>query len=656
MSSESYVPIVGDDARTSTGGVNSQPRKERGVCTPLSIVVSAVLIALAVGVTYAVTKKHFNKDDSATYDRSKAYVIPDRYTATMDFKIPYIDLVEPLEVTVDRSRSSMRVSYWDGADTYIYTPNASYALLPVFKSLGCLSSPGAAPVDVFPNMTYFKPPKEGAATVKMTTRAYPKGVECDVWEFKYGTPTGDDGANATATLPNAQGYVGDYFFYVSHEDGAPVSFAARNGHNVVLGGSHYDHYQLDYVTMKELDAVDERVFNTPYGLECSDSITPSGPTRLAVGDSYVRRSHPLHDLEMIFPRGHARRAGQFASYARRHGKTYASAGEEHERAWIYHANQRFINAHNRRERMFTLTDNHLADRTEAERAALNGYRRPAAGSAEEAAAAAVCDVYKVTGKKTPDEKDWRGKSQGGPLPDPGYVNAATDQGTCGSCWTFGAASAAEAAHMKKHGELIKLSQQSIVDCVYYEGTAGCLGGEGFLAYEWLLDHNNGSWALLESYPYMNQNGYCHAAIDDGKTTNPATGEPIKWGTQLVGCTHVTDQYLNGTSRIVNTTVAVDSLHDALAFQGPLSVAIDATVPEFYFYDAGYFYSDKCKSLPSQLDHAVTAVGYTTGPDGVRYTIIRNSWSNNWGDNGYVLMSSLDNNCGVATMPSFVEVA
>lgn len=58
-----------------------------------------------------------------------------------------------------------------------------------------------------------------------------------------------------------------------------------------------------------------------------------------------------------------------------------------------------------------------------------------------------------------------------------------------------------------------------------------------------------------------------------------------------------------------------------------------------------------------LDHQVLAVGYGTldkKPEN-EFFMIKNSWSTHWGMDGYVLMSRVNNNCGVATDASYADI-
>ncbi|XP_035666054.1 digestive cysteine proteinase 1-like [Branchiostoma floridae] len=420
-----------------------------------------------------------------------------------------------------------------------------------------------------------------------------KGLDCTAYMLN----TVEGGGNKNNT----------YILYMSKgKTEVPVAYYMK-GYDSLLG-SHYDEYLLDYTMFSS--EVSDGDFEIPKGMKCGDFPGP--------GVEHHMTFNPMKDF-VEHHQGNDRTHQLFREYRQKHGRTYEDGSREHaQRHSVFTTNSRLIHSKNRANLGYTLAINHLADRTDDELKMMRGRTyspEPNNGLPFDEEELIVTDI--------PDNINWAIR---------GAVTPVKDQAVCGSCWSFGAAEAIEGAWFKKTGLLVPLSQQNLMDCSWGYGNNACDGGEEWRAYEWVMKH--GGIATAAHYgPYTGADGKCHF-------------DPKHVGAVVTGYVNVTSE--NGTA-----------LKMALANFGPVAVGIDAAVKTFSFYANGVYYDKDCGNKPEDLDHAVLAVGYGSMPDSKGnmqdYWLIKNSWSTHWGDNGYVLISQKDNNCGVATDATYVKV-
>lgn len=86
------------------------------------------------------------------------------------------------------------------------------------------------------------------------------------------------------------------------------------------------------------------------------------------------------------------------------------------------------------------------------------------------------------------------------------------------------------------------------------------------------------------------------------------------------------------------------LEHLLAFS-PVSVGIQSNNPVFRLYGGGLL-SPEHVETGKPVNHAVSLVGFGEQDDGTKYWVIRNSWGEDWGENGYAKIMRKEDGTGV----------
>jgi len=284
-------------------------------------------------------------------------------------------------------------------------------------------------------------------------------------------------------------------------------------------------------------------------------------------------------------------------------KGYMSGNEYAMRFNIFKENLDFINEHNSQDASYSVAINQFTDLTNEEFRQYLGYR----------SSGATLPSTEIRGD-IKASVDWRAK---------GAVTPVQNQGACGSCWAFSATGAVEGSYFISTGQLVKFSEQQLVDCDTEASSAGCNGGLMTDAFEYLL-HND--FVSLEHYPYTAKDETCNT-------------EAIKeFGYPSIRSYHAVDKN------------SADAMKDVLNFT-PVSVAVNAGSQGWQFYSGGVV-TENCGQ---NLDHGVLAVGYGE-EDGQGYFIVKNSWGSGWGEDGYIRVGTNDESkggvCGILMDASY----
>jgi len=295
----------------------------------------------------------------------------------------------------------------------------------------------------------------------------------------------------------------------------------------------------------------------------------------------------------------------FATFKAHFEKDYGSLAEESHRRKIYLDNVDTIIAHNEKNLGWTMGVNEFADIHPDEFFATylnNTFRHKQE------------NVQLLETSGSPDSVDWVTS---------GAVTPVKNQGSCGSCWAFSTTGSVEGAWKIKHGELVSLSEEELVQCDRGQDS-GCQGGLMDYAFQFIEKHGITSES---NYPYTSGSGV------RGSCSSAKEAQPVA---TVSGYKDVTQN-------------SADQMKAALAL-GPVSVAVEADKSAWQFYSGGIMSSESCGT---NLDHGVLAVGFdsTSG-----YFKVKNSWGTSWGEAGYIRLADTSRNaagiCGILSSASY----
>ena len=219
--------------------------------------------------------------------------------------------------------------------------------------------------------------------------------------------------------------------------------------------------------------------------------------------------------------------------------------------------------------------------------------------------------------------DWRSQN---------VVGSVKNQLNCGCCYAFATASVLESLYAikSKSKTVVELSPQQITDCSI-NGNSGCNGGN-FPPSVRYVKGQGGRLATLASYPYAGKKQTCRTSGLDQVNLGTVDYNAIPEGDEK-------------------------AMAQALAQFGPIFIGLDADSKLFMFYKSGVLSIANCPTRRQDMDHAMVAVGY--GYDNAlktSYWIVKNSWGEKWGENGYFrLAKDKGNMCGIASMAYYGQL-
>jgi len=204
----------------------------------------------------------------------------------------------------------------------------------------------------------------------------------------------------------------------------------------------------------------------------------------------------------------------------------------------------------------------------------------------------------------------------------GVTTPIYNQGACGSCWAFSATETIESYFALAGNTLTEMAMEQIVDCDTAGQDEGCNGGFPTGAYSYV--QSAGGIETLADYPYTAEGG-------ESGSCNFQSGDVVATVTNVVT--------INGETGLYSQTSSASG--------GPVSVCVDAS--SWQTYTSGVL-----TSCGDDVDHCVQLTGYANYGESGAYWVVRNSWGESWGEQGFIWIAIGQDLCSIGDYATVVS--